>query len=70
VGSARRGSQFYSGASGRAGAELAVSRTVWLRAYAEAVAPLTHITVQLAAQDVWRMPSVAARVGATAGIRF
>ena len=70
AGSARRGSQFYASASARAGAELAVSRTVWLRAYAEAVAPLTHIALQLAAQDVWRMPSVAARVGATAGIRF
>ena len=70
VGSPRRGSQFYSGASGRAGAELAVSRTVWLRAYGEAVAPLTRISLQLAAQDVWRMPSVAARVGAAAGIRF
>jgi hypothetical protein len=70
VGSARRGSQFYSGASGRAGAELAISRTVWVRAYAEAVAALTHIALQLAAQDVWRVPSVAARVGATAGIRF
>ncbi len=70
VATPRRGSQFYSGASGRAGIEVAVSRSIWIRGYAEAVAPLTRITLQLAAQDVWRMPSVAARVGAAAGIRF
>jgi hypothetical protein len=64
------GSQLYAAASGRAGAELALSRVVWLRGYVEAVAPLTRITLQLAAQDVWRMPTVAMRVGAAAGIRF
>jgi hypothetical protein len=64
------GSQLYAAASARAGAELALSRAIWLRGYIEAVAPITRITLQLAAQDVWRMPSVAARVGAAAGIRF
>jgi hypothetical protein len=64
------GSQLYAAASGRAGAELALSRAVWVRGYAEAVAPMTRITLQLAAQDVWRMPSVAARVGAAVGVRF
>jgi hypothetical protein len=70
VASPRRGSQLYSAASARAGAEVALSRTVWLRGYAEAVAPVTRIALQLAAQDVWRVPSVAARVGVAAGIRF
>jgi hypothetical protein len=64
------GSQLYAGASARGGAEIAVSRSVWLRGYVEAVAPLTRITLQLASQDVWRMPPVAARVGAAAGVRF
>jgi hypothetical protein len=64
------GSQVYASASARAGAELALSHTVWIRGYAEVVAPLTAITLQLAAQDVWTMPSVAARVGATVGVRF
>jgi hypothetical protein len=70
VASPRRGSQLYSAASARGGAEVALSRTVWLRGYAEAVAPVTRIALQLAAQDVWRVPSVAARVGVAAGIRF
>jgi hypothetical protein len=70
VASPRHGSQLYGAASARGGAELPLSRTVWLRAYAEAVAPLTRIALQLAAQDVWRVPSVAARVGVAAGIRF
>ncbi len=70
VASPRRGSQLYGAASARGGAELALSRTVWLRGYAEAVAPMTRIALQLAAQDVWRVPSVAARVGVAAGIRF
>jgi hypothetical protein len=70
VASPRRGSQLYGAASARGGAELALSRTVWLRGYAEAVAPVTRIALQLAAQDVWRVPSVAARVGVAAGIRF
>jgi hypothetical protein len=70
IASPRRGSEFYAAASGRAGAELALSRAVWVRTYAEAVAPVTRIAIQLAAQDVWRMPSVAARVGVAAGIRF
>lgn len=65
-----QGSQLYAGASARAGAEIALSRSVWLRGYAEAVAPLTRIALQLAAQDVWRMPSVAGRVGAAVGILF
>lgn len=64
------GSELYMAASARGGAELAVTRSIWIRGYAEAVAPLTRITLQLAAQDVWRVPSVAARVGAAAGIRF
>jgi len=64
------GSQLYAAASARGGAELAITRSVWVRGYAEAVAPVTRITLQLAAQDVWRMPSVAARVGAAAGVRF
>ena len=64
------GSQLYAAASARAGAELPLSRVVWLRGYAEAVAPMTRITLQLAAQDVWSMPSVAARVGAAVGVLF
>jgi hypothetical protein len=65
-----QGSELYAAASARGGAEWAITRSVWLRGYAEAVAPLTRITLQLAAHDVWRMPSVAARVGAAAGVRF
>jgi hypothetical protein len=69
-GSPLHGSELYAAASVRGGAELAVTRSIWIRGYVEAVAPLTRITLQLAAQDVWRMPSVAARVGAAAGVRF
>jgi hypothetical protein len=64
------GSQLYAAASARAGAEVALSRALWLRGYVEAVAPLTRVTLQLAAEDVWTVPSVAARAGAAAGIRF
>lgn len=64
------GSQLYAAASARAGVELPLSRAIWLRGYAEAVAPMTRITLQLAAQDVWSMPSVAARVGAAVGLLF
>lgn len=65
-----QGSSFYASVSARAGVELALTRSIWLRGYAEGVAPLTHVTLQLASQDVWTVPSVAARVGASAGIRF
>jgi hypothetical protein len=70
IGGALQGNQLYSSASARGGVELAVTRLVWVRGYAEAVVPTTRITLQLASQDVWRMPSVAARVGVAAGVRF
>lgn len=70
IASPLHGSQLYAAASGRAGVELALSRSVWVRGHAEAVAPMTRITLQLAAQDVWRMPSVAARAGLSAGVLF
>lgn len=70
VASPMHGSELFAAASARAGAEVPLSRAVWLRGYVDAAAPLTRITLQLAAQDVWRMPAVAARVGAAAGVSF
>ncbi len=42
------GSLLYASLSARAGVEVALARSVWLRGYAEGVAPLTHVTLQLA----------------------
>ena len=67
---AMSGSQLYAAVSARAGVELALTQAVWLRGSLEAVAPLTRITLQLAAEDVWRTPSVAARAGANLGVSF
>jgi hypothetical protein len=64
------GSHLFAAASVRGGAELAVTRSFWVRGHLDGVAPLTRIALQLAEQDVWRMPSLAARVGVTAGVRF
>ena len=70
VGGPLRGSDFYSAASVRGGAELPLGSSFYVRGYVEAVAPITRITLQLASQDVWRMSSVAARVGASVGVLF
>lgn len=64
------GSRFYSSFSARIGAEHALGSSVWVRGYAEAVTPLSRVTLQLGGEDVWRMPSVGARLGVAAGIRF
>ncbi len=63
-------SQLFAAVSVRGGAELAVTRSFWLRGYLEGTAPITRIALQLAEQDVWRMPTVAARLGLAAGVRF
>ena len=70
IDSPRHGTELYASAIARGGIELPVAKAVSIRMYGEAVAPLTRITLQLAAQEVWRMPSVAARLGATAGVQF
>ncbi|MDB4942976.1 MAG: hypothetical protein JWP97_2510 [Labilithrix sp.] len=64
------GSEAYAAASARAGAELPLTRALWLRAEAAAVVPITRIGLQLASQDVWRTSPVAARVGASLGVSF
>ncbi len=70
IASPRSGTELYVAVAARAGVELPLSNLLWVRGYVEAVAPMTRITLQLASEDVWRMPSVGARVGLGAGVRF
>ncbi len=65
-----RASAVYAAVGARAGVDIPIRGSFFARAHVDGLAPLSRITLQLGGQDVWTVPSFAARVGVAGGVWF